>query len=243
MKIYEEFEICRTGKLKQFYTLYIYRVITSPGFYNEVYRFEQNLAHEEEDAIKKAEELAEINRSKGWKVLVNVREEPRREYCDLKAFGLEWKKTEKGFTSSLSEYGEDVQNFWKLWRTDKSLLKEVGFAVFKSEYDGKFYAFFRNMSNEDMVKAFDTLHELQNSKVVTGEYVGEIGERLKGIEVEVVKVFKKQGGIYSYYQNEQIDKLYTFKDENGVTYFTKYTGNKYDVNEGDKVIIDGTITN
>ncbi len=68
----------------------------------------------------------------------------------------------------------------------------------------------------------------------TSEYVGTIGDRIKGIEVEVI--FMKE--INTYYG---LSELYMFRDADGNNYKTFYSGGKWGAEAGDKVLLTGTV--
>lgn len=244
MKIFKEYHICRTGKLKQHYTLYISRFITHGNhFFNNTCSFQQNLGYDENQALNKVQEMIKSDPNS----TIDFCDSKRREYCDLKAFGFEWEKTPKGFITNLTKYcispkikgdskiaaekiNNTIANFWQVWRKKKSIMKEQGFSVFK--INNQFKLFFRNCPNEEMYSRMEIL----NTKVEsTGNYIGEIGVRLKGIPVTIEKVqpFKND-----YTDNGQ---QIWFRTEDKKRIITKYSGSKYIVKEKESFLLSGTI--
>jgi len=57
MKIYDTYSICRTGKLKAHFTLYIQRTISTETFYNDICYYVQNLAFDKDEAVAKTKAL------------------------------------------------------------------------------------------------------------------------------------------------------------------------------------------
>jgi hypothetical protein len=78
------------------------------------------------------------------------------------------------------------------------------------------------------------LAEKKEAAADTSEFVGSIGDKLKGIEAEVV--FSKE-----LFSDFGVKILYIFKGADGNAYKTFYTGNKWNAYEGDKVILNGTV--
>lgn len=220
LNITDHVEVCRTGKLQQFYTLYVYRTIVNGGFCLESRQYVQNVAMSDDKAdangyafYEKRKEVMEG----AWGVdsyncFYDFLESPKREYCDLTAFGYSWKKTPKGFCTNPDK------NFWEIWKQHKTALKEAGFAVFKDTY-GDFILFFRNCPEEEMLAAFELLEEKQNSLVVVGDHIGDIKERIRDIQVVVTKVYGCDGP-WGYSQK------CTFEDCNGNIIRTSYSGSK-----------------
>jgi hypothetical protein len=68
----------------------------------------------------------------------------------------------------------------------------------------------------------------------TSEYVGTIGDKLKGIEAECV--FAKD-----LHSDWGVKTLYIFKGTDGNAYKTFYTGDKWGAYEGDTVLLNGTV--
>lgn len=231
--INEAMYVCRTGRLQQFYTLYIERSVINGGFCLNSYRFVQNLSKEEGAAWDKAKKMFDDRKEvltsswgKGKYYLdIDMIDSPKREYCDLKAFGFEWKKTEKGFTT------EPDRDFWTIWRKHKTSLKEAGFSVFK-DYKGFFVLFFRNTTDEKMVEAFDLLESKVQNQVVTGKYMGEIKERLRDIPAYVERVFTKD----SFYGTTQVATFVY-----GAHTFTTFYSGKTEIKEGSNVMLTGTV--
>ena len=240
MNIFTEYHICRTGKLEQFYTLYTTTTVSyGDNFFNQVCSFQQNLSHNEDEAISKVKEMISSSREPD-NTFIDFCDSTKKEYCDLKAFGFKWKKTPKGFMANLNKYyipsyskdddiveAEEhnnlVDNFWRTWREKKSIMKEAGFSVFKAD-DG-FKLFFRNCPNEEM---YERMSLLENKYEVQGEFVGGIGERLKDIEVTCEKFIEDEQTHYGYNRVETTTTLRLwFKTEAGEQIFTKYTGKKY----------------
>lgn len=80
-----------------------------------------------------------------------------------------------------------------------------------------------------------TVEEKKNAeKQLPSNWVGEIGERLKDIHVECI--FSR---VVSSYYGESV--LYTFRDANGNIYKTFYSGNSWSVDDGESVLITGTV--
>lgn len=232
MKTYESYEVCRTGKLNQFYTLYVFRTVVSGTFALETRRFMQNLSIDERQAWKKGVAIYTERKETfsdligDYSASIDMIDSPRRLYCDLKAFGMDWRKTEKGFCT------EPTQEFWQMWRQYKTILKEAGFSVFKGD-TGSFILFFRNTTDEKMQEAFKILDDKKANQVTTGNYVGELKQRLKNIKVIVKSVFCSSG----YYGDSQCA---TFEDEEGNTYKTFYSGDSKII-KGEFYSLTGTV--
>lgn len=232
MKTFESYEVCRTGKLHQFYTLYVYRTVVNGSFALESRRFKQNLSLDETEAWEKGKAIYEERKETFSRLIgdyhatIDMIDSPRKIYCDMKAFGMDWRKTEKGFCT------DPTKEFWQMWRQYKSILKEAGFSVFKDD-TGSFILFFRNTTDEKMVEAFKILDDKKAAQVTTGEYVGEIKERLKDIKVVVKSVFHTSG----YYGDSQVA---IFVDEEGNTYKTFYSGN-HKIVKDEFCVISGTV--
>lgn len=225
---YMHFEIARTGKLAAMYTLYIENVVSGDNFCFQNRFFVQNLSMEEGPAWDKANTIKEKYEAgnSDLKTTIDLFDSPKREYCDMKAFGIEWKKTEHGFRA----YPDN--GFWDIWRKHKSLLKDAGFSVFKSD-TGEFIAFFFNTSQEEMVKALQSMNGKIEVAEETGSYAGKTGDRLKGIKVIVNKLFESQT-MYG------LSQILHFSDEEGRAYKSKYSG-KHEFEEGREYSIAATI--
>ncbi len=228
-----EYEVCRTGKLSQFYTLFIHRQVTGDGFSILSRSFIQNLAHDEQEAWEKAQEIYNNDKDRmtaAWGdeyfSSIDIIDSPKREYCDLKAFGYEWKKTPKGFRT----YPDN--EFWTLWRQYKTPLKEAGFSVFKGD-DLQFILFYRNTTEENMIKAFELLDKKKSEQVIEGEYVGEVKERLRGMRVTVESVYKGSNHWGDF-------QTAVFIGEGGIKLRTKYGGQKQ-IEEGSVIDVDATV--
>ena len=235
MKIIENYEVCRTGKLHQYYTLYIHKTINNHSFFLESYNFIQNLSKNENDAWNKAAEIHDDHKKtmiNSWGMdsyfsQVDMFDSPKREYCDLKAFGYSWKKTEKGFIT------EPSQDFWNVWREFKSILKDAGFSVFKND-DNIFILFFRNTTQENMINAFNLLDNKKASQITQGNFIGKISDKIKSLPVTVLSSFVGNG-FYGPYQ------MITMKNENGDRLRCKYSGKKV-IENGANILINATIT-
>ena len=217
------FEVCRTGKLSQYYTLYVERLVSGDNFSTSSYYFMQNLSKEEGKAVAKADSIMNKLRRSGVKCYMDVVESPKREYCDLKAFDLPWKKTRKGFTT------HPTKLVWEMWRQHKSDLKDAGFSIFKGDLGWIF--FFKNTTDEKMAEAFDILQDKFSSKVVTGEYYGEKGERIT--VMTNIKSIRKFDGYYGPVQ------AILFETAEG-TFFTNYSG-QVEFEVGMNLTLTGTI--
>lgn len=232
IKTVEYMEVCRTGKLHQFYTLYIHRTVSSGTFFLDSYSFQQNLSLEEDAAWNKAKAMLDDRKecmTKAWGesyfVSMDMVDSPKREYCDLKAFGFEWKKTAKGFMTSPDKA------FWTTWRKHKSSLKEAGFSVFKDHFE-MFVLFFRNTTEEKMVEAFELMEDKMANQVLTGKYLGEIKERLRDIPAYVERCFTKD----SFYGPTQVATFVY-----GAHTFTTFYSGKTKIIEGSSVMLTGTV--
>lgn len=244
MEVTKLYHICRTGKLKQHFTLYITVNIASENFFNQSCYFVQNLGFDETSAINKVNALIALEPD-NIKCDIDFSDSKKREYCDLKAFGFNWKKTEKGFITDLVKYStihdksgqaEKLNNtldmFWTTWRENKQEMKDNGFSIFKSD-NGEFKLFFKNCSNEEMIKKMSILDKKHE---VSGQYVGNIGDKVKELSVEVEKVYMGAGNFGPF-------QSVIFKTDNGDTLKTKYSGSKHTFNEGEKILISGTVKN
>jgi len=239
MKIHDTYSICRTGKLNQFYTLYISKTISSENFHNEVCYFVQNLAHDENESIEKvnvmmADRLVDVGHLDSYNQVMDFCDSKKREYCDLKIFGLEWKKTRKGFVISMDSLSkENQETIWNTWRTDKDALKEAGFSMFKPEYTWIF--FFRNCTNEEMADKLAVLKLRKKEKVVNGSFLGKIKERITvpvTLKTHKEKVNTWTGGY---------TQIVTFEDDKGNSLISFYGGKKDIPKVGSKINLVGTV--
>lgn len=149
LKQFVNYEVARTGKLQQYYTLYRHSCCTMPGvFSHESYCYIRNLSHDLDEAIKKAEKIA------GKAKTVEYVESPKAEYDNFTAFGLKWKN---GHNCYFSYPNND---FWAIWRDNKEMLKKVGFWVSKSR-NGEFMAFCRLDASYEIIGGLSELPELK----------------------------------------------------------------------------------
>ena len=117
-------EVYRTGRKRQFYTLY--SCLTGPYGFIRVCII-PNLSFDHNSAIEKAKKYcgnAEIRTDK----------EARPVFETLEAFEMKWKKGKKCF------YGIPNQKFWSEWKENKPEIKKAGFWVSKCN-DGTFLVF------------------------------------------------------------------------------------------------------
>jgi len=238
MKIYETYCICRTGKTKQFFTLYIERLLINGCFSKDSCFFVQNLAHDRDEAIDKVEKM--VAERKEWSghledhaCDIDFYDSKKREYCDLKAFEMEWKKSAKGFYIRIDKlFQEDQKVIWDMWRIDKDLLKGAGFSVFAGRDTGQWFFFFKNCNNDEMDKKFSVLKTAKENKVITGEYIGKIKERIS-IDATLTAI-KEKNTQYG------ITKILNFESDKGdlVSY---YTGSKEVPEIGTKRNLIGTV--
>lgn len=232
-KINEDYHICRTGSLEQYYTLYVTRTISNESFYNQTCYYWQNLSFTEEESIKKVKEIIK-NRKGSAERSIDFSDSKKREYCNLEAFGFKWKKTPKGFIVNLFELENSLRNkFWRLWKEKKPALKKAGFSVFKRDRDSDvFILFFKNCPEDELP---GKLALLDVDYPIEGDYIGKLGERLKNVPVTCSKL-SHSTGIYG----PKI-KIH-FLTENGTKIITDYQGTKYQPEEGKKYDLTGTVT-
>ena len=105
----------------------------------------------------------------------------RREYCDLKAFGLNWERSAKGHYINLANIWHDrdtCKMIFDTWRENKSLLKEAGFSLFKTK-DGAWIFFFRNCPQDEMIDRLSTFKAMKADRKETGQHLGKVGERMQ----------------------------------------------------------------
>lgn len=233
MHIQDNFMVCRTGKLEQFYTLYIERTIAAKHFQQTVCYFVQNLSHDYNEAVAKTHEMMAERKaaSSSTDYIQNIDSynSKQKEYCDLKAYGYAWKKTAKGFCVKIDSMTQtQSQGFWDNWRSNKDLLKKAGFSVFKN--DCGFILFFKNCSSDEMGKKLELLKNDIKEKVTVGEYVGIKGERIKDIETSILKV-KEIATQYG------VTKIVTF--DGGLISF--YSGKKQLPDVGQSISLTGTV--
>lgn len=187
MKKVRVYEIARTGKLEQYYTLYEEFSVIGEGTSFSRRSFIQNLSLTEVDAMSKAKILG-IKKGVTWYDLIDS---PRKEYCQLSLFDLQWKKTEKGFIATPDA------DFWNVYKAHKTALKEIGLSVFKDN-NSQFKVFFKNRSDEQLVIDLEKFEEFKKIPE-TGNYIsGSIGEKITGINgiVESVKSGENQYGSF-----------------------------------------------
>lgn len=240
MKITDTYSICRTGKLNQFYTLYILRIISTESFYNEICYFVQNLSHNEADAISKVEKMMAGRLAKsgtGYSQTMDFCDSKKREYCDLQIFGLEWRKTAKGFIVEMDRLTQDQRtSVWETWRRDKDILKDAGFSIFKgTQFENQWFFFFRNCTNEEMEVKLATLKLRKVEKVVTGDFIGEIGNKVR-INATLSDV-KVNDNMYGGRTQSMI-----FNDHLGNVIMSFYTGQRLAPGVGTEVELKGTIS-
>ncbi|MCP4341300.1 MAG: hypothetical protein GY799_21045 [Desulfobulbaceae bacterium] len=238
MEIFDTYYICRTGKLGQFFTLYIHRTISTDTFHNDVCYFVQNLSHDRDEAIDKAKGMMAHRKAisgSGYGQTMDFSDSKKREYCDLTIFDLAWKKTRKGFIVEMDFLTQDQQeSIWETWRIDKDALREAGFSIFKgNDYERQWFFFFKNCSNEEMAEKLAVLKLRKKEKVVTGSFIGELKERIK-VEVKLVKTVEKEG----YYGTTQIMTM----DLEGDTLTSFYSGKKEAPEAGTVMQVTGTVT-
>jgi hypothetical protein len=82
--------------------------------------------------------------------------------------------------------------------------------------------------------AHRALAKVREAKDDTSEFVGNVGDKLKGIKAEVVFLRELQ-------TDYGVSVLYIFAGTDGNTYKTFYTGSTWSVDEGDKVTLNGTV--
>lgn len=117
------YEVARTGKLQQFYTLYRIEERGIEGFYNsESCVFIKNLAHDIDSAIIEAKKIAVHSD-------IEIVESHKEEYQNFNAFNLQWKNGKGCF------FAEANSDFWAIWRDNKEILKTIGFWVSKNKND------------------------------------------------------------------------------------------------------------
>ncbi len=222
------FEIARSGKLCAYYTLYAEKTITSEHFNLHTRFFIQNLSMEEDAAWKKGVAIKNKYESANeeLKTSIDIFDSPKREYCDLRAFGIPWTKTQHGFC------GCPDSAFWDIWKKHKSILKDAGFSVFRG-HNGEFVAFFRNTSQDEMIEALQSMDGKIAVAKETGDYAGQVGDRLRDIKITIHKLFENR----SFYGTTQI--LY-FSDKTGRAYMSKYSG-QHEFKQGDNYTIAATI--
>lgn len=237
MKIFDSYYVCRTGKLGQFFTLYITRTFTTETFHSESCYFVQNLSHDRDEAIDKAESLmaerkALMDGRCDYKAFLDFSDSKKKEYCDLKAFGINWKKTRKGFVVFLNNLPQSkCEDIWETWRADKDLLKEAGFSIFKC--DDEWALFFRNCPQEEMVEKLSTLKLKKAVKVVKGNFIGEVKDKVD-VEATLTKYTVKDG-MFGRVQ------IMTF-DVDGNSVVSFYQGKFLAPEVGSKVALKGTVT-
>ena len=219
MTTYIQYEIARTGKLEQYYTLYREVRVFGEGYSFSSYGYVKNLSITEEGALSSF-------RSDYPDAHFTLIDSPKKDYADLEAFGLIWEKTPKGFITVPD------RDFWALWRREKSLLKEIGFSVFKKD-SGQFVLFFKFVDNNGLDKAFTKLASLRDNAVITGDFFGDVGEKITIEEATVTKATYCEG------QYGTFCMLTLKKDD--FTFFTKYTGKKFMFNDGDVIDFSATV--
>ena len=220
VKTTQTYQVCRTGKLNQYYTLYVWQIIKGENFYHESYYFRQNLSIELDKAIETAQKLMPIDANCELEVMGS----PKKEYCNLQAYGMEWRKTPKGFCAN------PTPQFWDVWRQNKANLKSIGFSVFKPEDQG-FIVFFRNTTNEEMIESFSELEQMKVT--ITGNHLGSIKERLRSLQVSIIYANRCEGDYGDY-------SVYTFETSEGHKLKTYYSGkNRYEV--GQQLVLSATV--
>lgn len=131
------YEVARTGKLQQYYTLYRYVSCGVVGMWaRDKYRYVKNLSLDLKQALAEAEKIA------GKVATVDYVEEPKKEYDEFTAFGLTWKNGKDCYFS----YPDN--DFWAIWRDNKETLKQMGFWVSKKGED--FMVFCRLDESKDI---------------------------------------------------------------------------------------------
>ena len=124
--------ICRTGKKKQYYTLYHEGVHINDYGGNYFCDYNGNLSYNFEKAVKKAiVRFNEIVDCGYWfSVGIEYHEEPRLIYNRVEAFGMTFKTAKSGKVM----WGIANSDFWNHWKKDKQKVKDAGFWVKKVDY-------------------------------------------------------------------------------------------------------------
>lgn len=219
MTIYRNFEIARTGKLRQYYTLYQEISATGSSYHFSSYSYIKNLSIKEDLAIQS------FNQSFPGESYTLV-ESPQREYANLTAFDLTWKKTPRGFVT------DPDSNFWSIWRLEKSLLKEIGFRVFKQD-SGQFVLFFKYVDNQGLDEAFSKLAEIRAQHTPTGDFYGTIGKR---VQIENAVIEKVYHGVGYYGDFTRLTIKYGI-----FTFDCRYTGTKLSFKQGETLNFKATV--
>lgn len=129
MYIDTRFEVGRTGKLKQHFTLYQYSKVASDHFRNETRIYFHNLGFDLKQAMIKAKKIA-------GSLPIDVYNSDREIINKFEAFGLHWNNGKNCY------YADPNQEFWEAWKQYKSELKEEDFYVTKHPKYG-FTVFFK----------------------------------------------------------------------------------------------------
>lgn len=221
MERIDHYQICRTGKLNQFYTLYILQRIIGKGLCLNNCYFVKNLSL---DIDKSVTEVKEMISKQNHTCEIDIIETDKTEYCDLQAYSMNWRKTPKGFCA------DPTNQFWDIWRQHKVKLKSIGFSVFKPENQG-FIVFFRNTTNEAMAESFAELEDMEVT--ISGNHLGEIKERLRSVQVTIIHAERKIGDYGDY-------SVYTFTDNEGNKLKTYYSG-KHRYKKDQKLVLSATV--
>lgn len=140
-------EVCRTGKKKQFYTLYSSCLVRSKYGEYSGRQFVKNLSHCKSKANIKACEYARTLDSQDYDEVRTVFfDSPRPIYSKFLAFGSIFMSMSRDRTIW---YGTPNKTFWDVWRSDKQGVKNAGFWVRKNH--DKTWTLFRRINPSEII--------------------------------------------------------------------------------------------
>ncbi len=136
--------VCRTGKKKQYYTLYHEGLVILPMKCATFCNYQGNLSHQLDKAVAKARvKMAEIASRGFFRIIqIEVWDSPRLIYSKMEAFGTQFKTAKSG--KVMWAYANEA--FWEHWRNDKQAVKDAGFWVKKM--NGEWMVFVKTVEED-----------------------------------------------------------------------------------------------
>lgn len=140
-------EICRTGKKKQFYTLYSSCLLTRKYEKYSERKFVKNLSHCKHKAQVKAHAYARSMNTLEYDELRTLfYDSPRPIYSKYIAFGNIHMSMS---TNRKIWYGTPNQTFWNIWKIDAQGVRDAGFWVKKNS--DKTWTLFRHINPSEII--------------------------------------------------------------------------------------------
>ena len=180
------YEVGRTGKLQQYYTLYRFMDCGVTGFWHRNnYSYIKNLSHDLDKALAEAEKIA------GDTTSVDYVESPKEEYDEFKAFDLTWKNGRNCYFSYPNN------DFWAIWRDNKDSLKQMGFWVSKPKGTSEFMVFCRLDESKEITELPELKTEypsIENGRQLLSGKLTNVKESISDYGVSLRATFELESG-------------------------------------------------